>query len=213
MIINSYLINKEKLITLMYKYILIVEDIEDSSLNDDREFSNKINNFNKFIKGKNILKAISVLKEAVTIKPEFSNLISIIKDSLILEHIEDNNLITENLITLINNNMLIEAIEVLDQLEELYNLMQDVELLSIKSTLKFYLNEIKEAEDILKNGLKYYSQNIDLLYNLAYIYETNNKNISALSIYYDILDIQTEKINLEEINTNIIRLKEKIDII
>ena len=53
MIINSYLINKEKLITLMYKYILIVEDIEDSSLNDDREFSNKINNFNKFIKGKN----------------------------------------------------------------------------------------------------------------------------------------------------------------
>ena len=221
MIINSYLINKEKLITLMYKYILIVEDIEDSSLNDDREFSNKINDFNKFIKGKNILKAISVLKEAVTIKPEFSNLISIIKDSLILEHIEDNNLITESdirkikesLITLINNNMLIEAIEVLDQLEELYNLMQDVELLSIKSTLKFYLNEIKEAEDILKNGLKYYSQNIDLLYNLAYIYETNNKNISALSIYYDILDIQTEKINLEEINNNIIRLKEKIDII
>lgn len=221
MIINSYLINKEKLITLMYKYILIVEDIEDSSLNDDREFSNKINDFNKFIKGKNILKAISVLKEAVTIKPEFSNLISIIKDSLILEHIEDNNLIKESdirkikesLITLINNNMLIEAIEVLDQLEELYNLMQDVELLSIKSTLKFYLNEIKEAEDILKNGLKYYSQNIDLLYNLAYIYETNNKNISALSIYYDILDIQTEKINLEEINNNIIRLKEKIDII
>lgn len=221
MIINSYLINQEKLIDLMNKYMLIIKDSEDSRLKDDREFSNEVDNFNKFIKEKNILEAISSLKKAIAIKPEFSSLITIIKDSIILEHIEENNLITENdiirikenLITLINNNMLIEASELLNQLEELYNIKQDAEILSIKATLKFYSNETKEAEDILKNGLKYYPQNVDLLYNLAYIYEINNKKISALFIYYDILNIQSANISLEEVNNNIIRLKEKIDII
>lgn len=221
MIINSYLINQEKLIALMNKYMLIIKASEDSSLKDDREFSNKIDSFNKFIEEKNILEAVSSLKEAITIKPGFSNLITIIKDSIILERMEENNLVTENdiikikenLITLINNSMLIEASELLNQLEELYNIKQDAELLSIKATLKFYFNETKEAEDILKNGLKYYPQSVDLLYNLAYIYDTNNKKLSALSIYYNILNMQSANISLEEVNNSIIRLKEKIDII
>lgn len=219
MIINSYLINQEKLIALMNKYILIIKDSEDSRLKDDIAFLNKIDNFNKFIKEKKVVEGISSLKEAIIIKPEFSNLISIIKDSIRLEDIEDNNLIIENdvvkikenLITLINNNMLIEALGLLNQFEQLYNIKQDVELISIKATLKFYSNEIKEAEDILKIGLKHYPQSVDLLYNLAYIYEINNKEISALSIYYDILNLQSANISLNEVNNNIIRLKEKIE--
>ncbi|GAA0085623.1 hypothetical protein UT300007_20620 [Clostridium sp. CTA-7] len=221
MIINSYLINQEKLIALMGKYILIFKDSEESSLKDDREFSNKIDNFNKFIKEKNILESISSLKEAITIKPEFSSLITVIKDSIILEHIEDNNLITENdiakikenLITLINNNMLIEAIELLNQLEELYNIKKDAELISIKATLKFYSNEVDEAEKILKDGLRYYSKNMDLLYNLAYIYEVNNKHLSSMSTYYDILEVDSNNLYLEDINSNLCKLKEIVEVI
>lgn len=221
MIINSYLINKEKLIELINKYISIIVNCKDINSKDDIEFANKINSFNKANSEKNILEAIYYLRDAISIKPKFTNLISIMKDSLIIENIEDNYLITKddvikiknNLITLIENSMFIEAMEILNELEELYNINKDVELISIKATLKFYLNDIEAAEEILKRGLKYHTKDIDLLYNLAYIYETNNKNISALLINYSILDIQNPTISFDEINNNIIRLKEKIDII
>lgn len=219
MIINSYLIDKENLINLMYKYISIIENALIDTEKNDIEFLNKINDFNKFFNEKNVIKAISLLKDAAIIKTEFGSLIATIKDSLLSEYIERNDLIKnediikikENIIKLINNNMIKEALEVFNELEKFYNIKQDVELITIKATLKFYINELKEAENILEDGVKYYPKDLDLLYNLAYIYEKNNKKITALLIYSNILKIQN--INLDEINDNINRLKKEIDII
>ena len=221
MIINAYLVDKHKIMRLLNQYELIIKSLSGESFKDDREFIKKLDEFKKYINEKKIVEALSSLKDSINKKNEFTNLVAMIKDSLLLDYIEYNNrisindivLIKKNLITLIDNNMFNEAIELFNQLEELYNIKGDSELLSIKATLKFYKNEISEAEKILKESLQYYDTNIDLLYNLAYIYEINEKYLSAISIYSRIMEIDHKNLYSNEIKNNLIRLKKIASII
>jgi len=222
MLINAYLVDKYKIIELLNKYGLIIKNLNQDKFKEDMDFVDKLDEFRRYIDNGEVIKGISKLKEAIEIKSEFSNLVAIIKDSILLPDCnESNNLvlyndiikIKENLMTLINSNMIREAMELFAQLEELYNIKEDVELLSIKSTLKFYNNEILEAEKLLKEGLKYYPRNIDLLYNLGYIDETNKKYLSAMNIYIVILEIDSEKLYSKGINDNMDRLRNLVPII
>ncbi|MFR1708038.1 MAG: glycosyltransferase [Clostridium sp.] len=222
MLINAYLIDQSKIMKLLNQYELIIKELDDNDLKLDREFVNKLEQFRNYIAIGDIVKGISELKEAVEIKNEFSNLIAIIKDStLLLECIDYNTLISDsdinkikdNLVMLINNNMVDEATELFKQLEEMYNITKDVDLLSIKSTLKFYCNNTEEAKNILKEGLKYYHNNAELLYNLAYIYEIDKKYLSALNSYADILESSSKDLNIEVVNESFERLKNLIPII
>lgn len=222
MLINAYLVNSYKIMKLLSKYELVIKNLNEDRFIEDKKFIDKLEQFRNHINNREIVKAILNLKDAIEIKNEFCNLVSFIKSSMVLQEcIEYNSLISldeldkikKNLIVLINNNMFIEAIELFEQLEELYNIKEDVELISIKVTLKFYNSEICEAKEILKEGLKYYPTNIDLLYNLAYIYETENKYLSAMNTYYNILDVDLENLHFDKINSNLERINKLVPII
>jgi glycosyltransferase involved in cell wall biosynthesis len=222
MLINSYLIDQAKILKLLSKYELIIQYLNDDEFKCDKEFVYRIEEFRKNNNTKNIVTGISKLKEAMEIKNEFSDLIAIIKDSIILPEcieyntlVDDNDLIKikENLVILINNSMFEEATELFQQLEELYNIARDVDLLSIKSTLKFYCGEGRESKNILKDGLKYYHNNKDLLYNLGYIYETEKKYLSAMNTYTSILEVDSESLYFNEIDKILERLNKLVPII
>lgn len=222
MIINAYLVNEYKIMKLLGKYELIIKSLNEVTFEEDKKFVDNLDDFRKYINCGEIVKGISKLKDAIEIKSEFSGLIAIIKDSILLpESVKSNNLVSyndvikvkENLMTLISSNMIREAKELFDQLEDLYNIKEDAELMSIKATLMFYNNEISEAEKILKEGLKYYPRNIDLLYNLAYVYETNKKYLSSMNIYANILEIDSEHLYFDEVNSNLDRLRNLVPIV
>lgn len=218
MITNFYLIEKEKIIRLMEKYNLLIKNISEEKFNLDKEFSNKIYDFNKYLNNNNLLKAMYSLKEAIFIKPEFGQIISILKD-LIEEKRQKKDLIgkdyvlkiKENIITLIDNNMNKECLEILDELEKIYSIELDIELICIKSMLKVWDNKIDEAEKLLEKGVKNHPKNLELLNNLAYIYSINNKKITSLKIYYYILSL--EDIDLNLVYKNINKLEKEIEII
>lgn len=216
----QYLIDKNSIYNLVDKYIKLIEKIDSNNYKEDKIFVEKLKEFKDYYTNKDIKKCLLKLKEAIVIIPEFVKLIELIKESSILDKKDFNLLISEkellkikeNLVVLINNNLINNTKEIIYELENMYDIRQDVELINIKAIINIYLNNLKEAEEILKEGLKYYFNNIDLLCNLAYIYEIKNQNLSALSIYNQILSLNRD-IDKEKIYEDINRVEEKIEII
>lgn len=221
-LINGYNIEKKDMLDLFNKYISLKKESKNDYYDKEKKFINKIEEAYYHIEKKEYLKAINDLLIALKEENKFANIIEIIKNDIILEEKTNNynsiskidiNKIKENLVFLINSNMFEEANDLLIELEKLFNIELDSDLISIKSTLEIYSNKIDKAKDILKEGIKVYKNNFDLLYNLAYIYELKNMKISAINLYYDILNLELN----EEIKTDIIRniskIKEEIEVI
>lgn len=64
----------------------------------------------------------------------------------------------------------------------------DIELLAMYGTIKAVQNRLGEAELILDVALENDSENLDILYNMAYIYSLTNRRNLALDIYIRILN-------------------------
>ncbi|WP_291571665.1 glycosyltransferase [Clostridium sp. UBA4548] len=90
--------------------------------------------------------------------------------------------IKDNIINLINSNRLAEAKELIGQYK--LKVIDDLEISSIMAVI--YINEGKfnEAEQILRDGLKQQSNNFDLMYNLAYLYENTDLKCLPLALSY-----------------------------
>ncbi|HAR85854.1 MAG TPA: hypothetical protein DCR69_08980, partial [Clostridium sp.] len=93
----------------------------------------------------------------------------------------------KNIYILIENNRLDEAKELVNQYENIIS--NDIEVYSIKSVIAIMEGNDEEAEYILTEGLEIQPFNFDILYNLAYLYETNEKYITAYRYYTKALKV------------------------
>jgi glycosyltransferase involved in cell wall biosynthesis len=112
--------------------------------------------------------------------------------------------IKDNINVLINDNKLEEAYSLIN--EYMKNIDGDAEIYSIKSVILIMQGSIEEAESVIKEGLAYDSENFDLDYNLAYIYEKRNNFVEAFKLYEKSLD----KCNDNNLRKELIEIIEKI---
>lgn len=218
-LIYKYSVSNYNINFIIRKYIELIDVYNENKYEEDKVFVNKLKEFNKYYTKKELKNSIIKLKEAINIMPNFIKLVDFIKDNTILEEknlnikIKNTDIINikKNIVLLISNNLINEVKKVFYELENIYDIRYDSELMNIKAIVNIYSNNLQEAENILKEGIKYYSDNIDLLCNLAYLYEITEQYISSLNIYYDILKLNN--INKEEIFGNINRIKKKTFVI
>lgn len=103
---------------------------------------------------------------------------------------------------LIDNNELRDAQELILQYEDIVK--NDVEIYSMKAIIYMMQQKNNEAEEVLLEGLKIDSNNTDLLFNLAYVYETNQNFHKALE-YYKIAFLKSDNEDTRENIKSIIR--------
>jgi glycosyltransferase involved in cell wall biosynthesis/SAM-dependent methyltransferase len=124
----------------------------------------------------------------------------------ILQHHQE---IVNNIKELINENRLNEAKELLNNYEETLEYAEDI--YSIKAIIAMVENDTDRAENILIKGLEMYPKNLDLVYNLAYLYEIKQKYIFAYRYYKKALNTKDEQL-MSEIKIKIEEL-EKVDVV
>lgn len=219
MIINAYMVDKVIMLQLFYKYEEIMKCVNLKGYENDREFVNNIELFRNSIKEGNIVKGMKLLKKSAILINDFSTIITMFKDEIILnleksekssiDKIEIDKLIN-NIKLLINNNMIQDAMKLYESLEEFYNVKSNEELLLLKGIIQFYNNKLNEAIETFKIALKYYPNNLDLLYNIAYLYEHDGKYLTSMKYYIDASNINKDYIQLHD---DIERINKKLIII
>ena len=105
---------------------------------------------------------------------------------------------------LINQGLMQEAKYMINEYDKIVK--DDIEVFSMMGVINIIEGDLCNAERILKEGLEIQSFNFDLLYNLAYVYETTDKHISAYRYYVKALKVADDEMNIE-INEKIDELK------
>lgn len=82
---------------------------------------------------------------------------------------------------LIDGGNFLEASELIQQCQGL--VIEDVELYSMKAVIAILNNRFADAETILLKGLSIDEDNFDILYNLGYLYEVQEKKQKAYDAY------------------------------
>jgi hypothetical protein len=117
--------------------------------------------------------------------------------------------IKENIKILINNNELDEAEKIVNQYKKMVN--NDMEIYSINATIEIMRWNLEEAEKIIRRGLNVDNKNIDLLYNLAYVFQLQNESEKSMQIYVNLFEEITSVETAEQLQNNIIILQKKLD--
>lgn len=86
-----------------------------------------------------------------------------------------------NIQLLIDDNKLNEAMSLIEEYIKIDS--NDIEIYSMKAVVFIMKGNLKEAEEVLKEGLIIDRENFDLNYNLGYLYEQENKFNEALRYY------------------------------
>lgn len=123
---------------------------------------------------------------------------------LSFEKIEDPKELKFKIENLINNGNLDEARRQLNRYKEIYQ--EDADYYSINGILNIIEGEYEKAEHELFNGLEIDENNIDILFNLAYLFEINHNYYRAFIFYKRVL-LRTKD------NELIKEVKSKIDYI
>lgn len=103
-----------------------------------------------------------------------------------------------NIQMLINDGKLDDAKNLLEEYKKI--ITQDIEIYSMESVIEIMKGNFDDAAEIIKEGLIIESNNVDLLYNYAYIQELNSNIEEALKYYrfaYRSAD-ENLKINIKE---------------
>lgn len=116
--------------------------------------------------------------------------------------------VKSNLVTLINQGLFDEAKEIINEYETLMS--KDPDIFSIKSIILIKEGNFREAEKVLKRGLQIASDNIDMLYNLGYVYENLEQYPRALNCYSIIKRTTTDPEMIAEIDSIVESIKEKM---
>ncbi|WP_113672571.1 glycosyltransferase [Vallitalea guaymasensis] len=87
------------------------------------------------------------------------------------------------------------------------NIYKDVELYSIYAVIKIIQKDYYEAERILKLAIAIDNQNVDILYNLAFLYQLTGRVNMALDFYKKVLPIVDNKELKANIRNQIINLE------
>lgn len=111
----------------------------------------------------------------------------------------------KNIQILIESNKLDDAKAVIDVYEKIIN--RDVEIYSFKAIIAMMENKKEEAQELLLSALDLNPNNVDILYNLGFLYESIGEYIKAF-IYYKKAKSKTEENHLlSEINNALDRLE------
>lgn len=89
--------------------------------------------------------------------------------------------IKDNIQLMVNNSMLIEAKELIKEYEKIVE--NDVEIYSMKAVIGIMEEKLDYAKSMLKAGIELESNNFDLNYNLAYVYEIEGKFRKSIKYY------------------------------
>lgn len=100
----------------------------------------------------------------------------------------------ERIRELIQKNYIKEAEQLIKECEQ-YSI--DEELYSMKSIVLIMNNNFANAEETLKRAIKKYPSSVDLIYNLAYLYEISENQVLALECYKRSLELCTNR-NIKE---------------
>jgi len=134
------------------------------------------------LKGRKIKEEAKVLDEFVGYKEQFKN----------------------NVRSLMKQGLLEQAKVMLSEYEEIVN--DDIDTISIKGVIALNEADINQAEKIFKEGLDIQPYNCDLLYNLAFLYEKQDKYITAYRYYSKIIKL-ADKEMIKEINKKLEELE------
>lgn len=104
--------------------------------------------------------------------------------------------VKENIKTLVESGMLKEAKEAIEEYEKIVK--DDIDIYSIKGVIAIMEGYMDEAEKVLKEGLDIDGTNFDLLYNLAYLYQSNGLNELAIECYKKALQNAKKESNENE---------------
>lgn len=112
--------------------------------------------------------------------------------------------IKDNIQTLIDNNKLQEALNLIDQYSKIDS--SDIELYSIKGVIFIMQGYLDKAEDIFKEGIAINNEDFDLNYNLGYLYEKEEEFNLSVKYYKKALEYCDD----EKIKTDVTAIIEKI---
>lgn len=99
------------------------------------------------------------------------------------------NKLKENVIMLINENELDKAKKLVAEYDDIVKC--DIDVYSIRGAIAIMEGAYEEAETILLDGLSLLKDNFDLLYNLAYLYEIQEKYELAYKYYMFLTEVGT----------------------
>lgn len=203
---------------IAYRYNFI-KKIYNPTLSDDElihllkdkedEFVVRMNLIQKQ-KDKEPLKYIKEIKELILDNNQYKKGIEIIIDKF-SKNINENEeikklrhkykkLIENN----INNGNINDATTMINEYENLYT--ADIEILNMKSVLKLINNNYEEAEMLLKKSFYMNCENINTIFNIAYLKEIKQENTEAIMFYNKIIDISEDQ-------DLILEVKEKIKLL
>ncbi|MDK2804609.1 MAG: hypothetical protein PWR23_1617 [Peptostreptococcaceae bacterium] len=97
----------------------------------------------------------------------------------------------ENIQSLIEQGLLQEAKNMVEEYEKIVK--DDVDIYSIKGVVAMMEGDMDGAERVLHEGYEIKPFNFDILYNIAYLYEINEKYITAYRYYKKALKLADEK--------------------
>ncbi|WP_069998874.1 glycosyltransferase [Cellulosilyticum sp. I15G10I2] len=123
----------------------------------------------------------------------------------------------QNIQSLIEDGLLQDAKNMVDEYQKIVN--DDIDVYSIKGIIAMLEGNMDEAESVLKKGMDIECSNCEILYNLAYLYELQEKYVMAYKYYEKVIkaeDVEVEtdarmrKKELEQLD-DIIQYKKNIE--
>ncbi|MFW6026940.1 MAG: glycosyltransferase, partial [Candidatus Woesearchaeota archaeon] len=88
---------------------------------------------------------------------------------------------------------------------------KDAEFYSMKSIILIMQNNLEKAEKILNKGLEYYSNNFDLKFNLAFVYENMGYYQKAVELYLDSKSLAESEGEKKDVAQALEKLDEEIE--
>lgn len=128
-----------------------------------------------------------------------------------MEDINANKIEVKNKIQqLINEGRMGQAEKLISQYEEI--IKDDIEIISMKAVMLIMSNKLEEAENILHRGLSLDKNNPNILFNLAYVYEINEKYDEAYKYYLRTKNNSEDSEFISNVDSIINNLKESFNL-
>jgi len=119
--------------------------------------------------------------------------------------------IKKNINILVQNGDVDVAKSLLEQYKNI--IYEDIETYSIEGSILIIEGKLNEAKEVLKHGLNIDKCNFDLNYNLGYLYENTNEYELSLEYYKRAINAAENQDMINEINSTIENLKNKLDLV
>ena len=145
---------------------------------------------------RNALKASNYMKRGIEIVLEE------LKEDIVIQNNEMElymKKVKENISNLINVNNIKDAKALIEEYESI--IKDDSEINSMKAVISIMENRLEEAEGILITTLEGCSDNFDLTYNLAYVYQQMGNKQKALFFYKKSVNLVSNLSLAEDINS------------